>query len=640
MNDIIRLAIYGQIASDTTFGFTYPEPFNPAIPKPSDQWLNTIADPRDVRVFATDKAYSLWKSECGNYYAKIVPSKTDTRNGKLMLVLFIGKNKPTKGEAILNALDQLTTLLIDEGRTADKTAIDAILKGLQISLTADYATTSAATAQGKIFRTYQTRQELATILQFPNQAEYNGCKNLLIVPAQSVQPGIPLNNLRQISSPILATYTIKNRFPNVSVNKPIAMQGDTIVITYSKTGYLPAVVACCIDGKPNGHIVYNGTEIIISDPATIRLPFRRGLKIRCVTSTGVQVSNIKVCGDNCKMDNTGMCIFDADKPQYRIRIAANGYYDSDEIIINDDDFMQGSITVKLTAQQKPVYLTVKDIYGNTKSGTVYIETDDPLYTALTHHQGTIDLAKGSSYDDDKEEKGGVMATIWKFGKWVVFLIIAVAIALCIFLLASGKDLSDMFGGDKESITPTEWTATDSIDNNGNLQEDSQQALEEADIQYMKDNDVWNMEYIKSDKYAFLMDALQNQNLEDIVSHEYKDCENINGYWEKIHSAISELKDEHSVRVTDEIKRCCQNNEVNITKLATSMTVLRERINKAQQEVKDMMDTNASAHSTPVAHSTPAKNGASSPAAPKPTPSKNLPKREESNQAAPPTSSGF
>jgi len=555
------------------------------MPTANDQWLRTIADPRDVRIFNTDKAYALWKSECGNYYAKIVPSKTDTRNGRLMLVLFIGKKKPIKGEVILNALDQLTTILIDENRTSDKVAIEGILKGLGAGLTPDVTIAPPPTSNTKAFRTYQTPQELITILQYPNQADYKGATNVLIVPSASVpQVGLPAN-FKLINSAILMSYSI-NRVPaGVTVNKNTVFAGDTIAIVYTKLGYVPQMVTCRIDGKPNSCIIYNGTEIIINDAATARVAFKKGVKLNVVSNTGSQLTAYKITGDQGRLDANGMLSFDQDKPQYKVRISANGYNTSEDIIITNEDFKDGVITVKLTPQQKAVSLTVKDIHGETKTGIVYVDSNSPIYSALSNYRGTINLAGGHGKDDgdDDDEEGGTFATIWKYAKWLVYFIVVAAVAFCGLWLWKGEDL---FGGDKVELPGNSIEVTDSLPEN---KTDDQTEIEKADEAYLKNNDTWTTDSIKSDKYAALMDAIFNQDIDGIISHDYKNCDNVNGYWSSIVSSCEKLNETQSEHVADKIVRCCMNNEVEIDKLASALTTLSHTIDVATNEVGQMTD---------------------------------------------------
>lgn len=111
-----KIALYGQIDNDSKYGFTYPDNFNPINMAPKDEWLRSVIEPRDARVFKTDEPiYTIWKNEHGNYYATIVPNKKDSRNGYLILALFVGKMQVKSGKTLVGILTELIHMIIEQG---------------------------------------------------------------------------------------------------------------------------------------------------------------------------------------------------------------------------------------------------------------------------------------------------------------------------------------------------------------------------------------------------------------------------------------------------------------------------------------------------------------------------------------------
>ena len=102
----INIAVKGQIvgtggADDTGLSFTLTT-------SPSQNWLNSLFDPRDARNFTPQgqEAFALWSNSNGNYYAIIFPSN-DGRNGRLMMVININGYMSQDGNVVINTLRQL-----------------------------------------------------------------------------------------------------------------------------------------------------------------------------------------------------------------------------------------------------------------------------------------------------------------------------------------------------------------------------------------------------------------------------------------------------------------------------------------------------------------------------------------------------
>ena len=181
-----KIALYGQADNDTKFVYTYPDRFNPSFVTEQDNWLKSVGDPRDARVFKTDRVYALWTNAYGNYYAVLVPNKSDTRNGYLILTLFVGRMEPLSGDVVVRMLDRLQHLIIIEG-VRDSRQVAAVLAEFEPLFRPDpFAASRQDHLLQKAFRRYHNQAELELLLQYVHQADYVRYPRILMVPASAV----------------------------------------------------------------------------------------------------------------------------------------------------------------------------------------------------------------------------------------------------------------------------------------------------------------------------------------------------------------------------------------------------------------------------------------------------------------------
>lgn len=198
----IKLALYGQVDNDTRIAYTFPEKYVPENPASADPWLRGLFDPRDARNFNTEKVYVFWHiKDQGNCYGMIIPSRGDSRDGRLLIALFVGPNVVRDGRKLITAFTALEDVFgTRKNFNPESAEIAKILS--QITLAPDQLRTRG-NASGDIgYRPYTGIDELAKILSNCDQKSYFPMRRILFVD-RSALPPIHSAGYTEITAPIV-----------------------------------------------------------------------------------------------------------------------------------------------------------------------------------------------------------------------------------------------------------------------------------------------------------------------------------------------------------------------------------------------------------------------------------------------------
>lgn len=101
--------------------------------------------------------------------------------------------------------------------------------------------------------------------------------------------------------------------------------------------------------------------------------------------------------------------------------------------------------------------------------------------------------------------------------------------------------------DDMEVEPREMAMEEPVEVDDDSYVLEQVALEEEDLEYLKRNDVWKKEDIKSDLYRHLYEAIEQGDIDALLSHDYSQLpsgnNNLNGYWQHICNDLTKLKNE-------------------------------------------------------------------------------------------------
>ena len=554
----IRIALYGQFDNDTKFAFTYPDDFNPALAGPKDAWLKSIRDPRDAREFNAERIYTLWKDVEGNYYGVIVPNRNDTRNGYILLTLFVGTQLPTSGHVIINALQQLEQMLITEGQR-DKQLVGQYVDSIRHFFVTDISVPATTQkVQTRAFRLYDDELELADLLLYPNQQEYAPFARILLVPKKNA-PQNALVNYQELHNTIRHSYTV-NTPDGVKVDKRSVVDGTTMVITYSRTGFSP--VSYKVTVKSIGSRLYSvsGSTITVKSAEEAGINFSRKARLDIRSSkTSQPLSMVTV--DGMQMQNgTDLELGDQEVKEYKI--SAPGYAPA-TVRVSLAEMVQKNFVLTAYLEPKDENMRViATIDGKKVEGSVRIAQDDKLYPYLreTHnYEVKIDRRKGGN---TAAATGSGSSNNW------LKLLLALVAGLIIGFLIAGALSSSNDDDDDDNVTTTPANVVNRNDNKTDKnkgQEDKerdedfdddededdadaqeQAAFEQEDLKYLKEQDIWKKSEIKSDKYKKFYAALENGDIDALLTHYYSQLPigdiKSNGWWMKTRDALKRIKE--------------------------------------------------------------------------------------------------
>lgn len=589
MNDM-KIALYGQFESDTKFGFTFPDEFNPALNRPEDAWLRNVGDPRDAREFErAQRIYALWKSVEGNYYATIVPNVHDTRAGYIMLMLFVGRRVPTSGHDLITAMNVLEQKLIGE-ELRDRQAVAQLLQSLHCEFTKDNTlpTNNVVKSRLKAFRTYSNEAELADIFLYPNQMEYEQFNRVLLVPREAMTQ-MPIN-FQELNFPIRHTYNVECP-QGVTANRFTTYDGDILEITYSRPTYADTTVQEPVQPAGSKHYIVSGPRLIVRSAEETGVQFVRRVRLDIRSAKTRQPLPV-IFINGTRVNGTEVNISDGD--EVNLTITAPGYRDETVKRPISAIIQAGYLISALLKPEEQDVSIMARCEGRMAEGHVSMSVDDPLYRYLTdkrNYEVHIERKPSTAAMTVTGSKGHQPATAKKDSSMIKMLI--AALAGIIIGLILGLVVSYIFNSDKDDERPV-MTVTEPDDDNSDDNADAQptpkqreaqlqqereeqERLEQADLTYLKRNDTWCMDSIHSVLYSGLYDMIVSANLEDINSHPYNTTDHPNGYWQQVVKNVNTIlnsgNDTKINRCRDEFFRFTASGSCNLKKLNDALIVL-------------------------------------------------------------------
>lgn len=610
MNNIIRIAIKGQVDNDTRIIF--PNDFNPAN-NPANDWMKSIADPRDdARDFIADRIFVYWKSaDAGNFYGIIFPSPVDSREGLLIAVINSGRYLIKSGTAVRNAL--LSAVNVVSGRLRSGTPISkedmsSISTALEQKLVPDTMAIDMSVSNQKAYRKLDSDADADRFFEFPNQTEYAKFKRIFGIVKGDLKRDLatPVPGLTELKSPIKVAYRIDtNTQPtDVTIYQYAISAGEKLKITYTKPGFAQTNKEVLIDGISNNYIQYSGTEIHLNDASTAGIIFNRTMKVNVRDEMDRAIRAFTTSPyDNL---NGTISVPDNGNEWYEIKIEAKGYK-SENVNFKQEDLLIGSITVKLTPVTDTICLYIKT--GNSlMSGDVTVKGNSPIYQTLTKVSQTQPLSFSKSTQDYPGKKGnepdsGEIRFYKKLCKILFGIVLAFALTIIVLLIfhPSAKPATSATPGAVVTETITETTYTPEISPNTLPAEGVNPKIEENnrqhDIEYLKKYDIWKYNDIITEKYKQLFGLIVNQQISEInITDYFNDNDLINGYLndEKIGLIYlyAMLKDRDKEKeAKDILRRYATKKSINLKKISTELSKLSNPGNPTTQgentEVQDV-----------------------------------------------------
>lgn len=494
MNEnIIKIAVNGQVGNDTRVVYTWPDAFDPARFSARDEWLRSLYDPReDSRGFTGNRFYALWKNAVGNYYSLIVPNAQDARAGWLMLTIYTGRCIFNDGHSVMEAFGALEPLLLS-GRPVDNARVAQVVAGLGDKLDADPGRPFTGASRQKGFRTYASQQDVETFFAWPNQSDYTAFQRIVLVPASGVAL-TPPQGFVPINTPIRRSFAVYTTQPGIEVSKTFVEQGEMITINYQRPTFLPETRQAVVNGQPCALLAYEGRRLRILTPEEAGISFRRGVRLKClagqkpVTAFWVELDGVQLG----RQQGSDLFILPTVQDAYRLTVRSHGYKDT--TILVQPAHLSGAV-VKVPLQKAPA------------------------------------PPKRSSGKKDQ------------LGLWI-------AIAACVVVLGvAGVSAAYFFEwGPFAKEVPEDKKQAD-VDGSAGYDAVEQGKLEKVDQAYMKTHDEWNVDSIHSQKYKQLVGLLKSGEIDKIAdaAGTWFPEGNVNGYWKKFEEMIAKLPEGTGMR---------------------------------------------------------------------------------------------
>lgn len=483
MNEnIIKIAVNGQVGNDTRVGYTWPDAFDPARFSARDEWLRSLYDPReDVRGFAGNRFYALWKNSVGNYYSLIVPNAQDARAGWLMLTIFTGHCIFADGHSVMGAFSALEPMLLS-GRPADSAAVAQVAGSLAAKLEADPGRPFNSASRQKGFRTYATQQDVEKFFAWPNQSDYAPFQRIVLVPSGSIGITLP-QGFVPINSPIKVSFAVYTTQPGINVSKTYVEQGETLNISYQRPTFLPESRQVVVNGQPCALVAYEGRRLRVLTSEEAGINFRRGVRLKCLDGQK-EVPSFWVALDGVqlnKQQGSGLFILPTVRDTYRLTVCSHGYKDAN-IIVPADQLSRAVVKVRLEKMPAPRRSAGKN---------------RPM------------------------------------GPWVgiaAFVAVLGLLGVCAFFFFGPSEETQPAESPKEEVvTPSDGAA-------------ERARVEQRDIAYMKASDEWMESAIQSQRYKDFLSLLKDGNVEVIASQRgtWFPADGVNGYWKTFDNRLSNV----------------------------------------------------------------------------------------------------
>ena len=605
MNTAIKLIdVFGQFENQ---GTDHYYTFLPSGEAPTG-WKTVMKDPRNEVAANLQKCYVTWCTATDWWIAKMVRNPHDSRGGFAMLSLCIGPNRPLDGEKAAFVLDHLAQFFIIEKHWDDADAKKELINQEQNLILTPCALrkfVEPTAAINSAYRSFDTKEQLGWYLSFLPQPGYEAFSRIFFVP-KNESDRMPVKCLDE-SLPLKKIYLLKYPDDNC-VSSPMRyeiMDGEDLKIVYNKYGLKP-VERIITGGKNTECALVSGTEMQIMAEKDVKgLVHDRVITIKCQDKDGNvikrfrlnnytrQHSVVRIKGDQVVL------------PENFSELAVV------EVIPDDNRYETGKVNLG-KENTIIVKLKLKDYKVVFRMGNEVFETNRTMNPAMAK-------SKWSSFDSDVDNTKKIIyfrahgkptenqqphTPIEKppFFPWLKCLNICLLALLLCYGIYAGISAWGMHKTPWPFNGNTEVKAENDNNNNGNQnlvqpeqeeidkQEENEQIdsaeMVQHDIDYLKDNDEWVRDDIKSKKYQNMFDNIVNGRYEELIAqNDSLFGENVrqNGYYKDIIKRLNILVEQG------------ENGKLN-----EALTIMKNgdsdgsiNIKEVQKKIKEIMTDNQS-----------------------------------------------
>lgn len=524
-----------------------------------DFHLRSCSD--DMRNISTNRAYNLRIYPDGkNMQASLIEA---TDEGFIEYAILINTSHVTiNGEKLVEQLTKLSSayekLAAKDVKPSEnrqfQTAVEAIHQTLSTDTLPGYPMPLKVAGKSEetpltYYMNYKTLGEISTLLRYPDQEFFNLTSSIYLIP-DTVHPAYP-QNCKHIHSLVLRTFKIKS--PQ-GYEYGQVKEGESVRINLKgKEGMLPMTTDVKGDvTKPSPYGYFDtATNTIRIDERTIKFYYELKFFVK-YNGRLLRSSIIRYHGDQLMPDSNGC---------YLIKVYEDQVNDAGYIHFSCENMKNADIQVTpgIVKQQEYVYtpepqheltrVTLDFGDGRPIETMVDVGTNDRLFNQLNN-------GKVKGYEVTKDVDGYKMhiprklTKTSKFALRLLKFLMMVAMTLAAYAFAAW-----LFNGKwpwpiSYSTTPTakHVKQKQKVDNEGNVtmvdqpeadagliidDNEDQYSLEEEDRDYLRYNDVWRKDSLKSSKYKDIISVIYNGNISEMKMRKLNQDVIDNYHWTQI-----------------------------------------------------------------------------------------------------------
>ena len=390
-------------------------------------------------------------------------------------------------------------------------------------------------------------------------------------------------------------------------------------LTFKKEGFNSKTVDYIV-GNPDKYIAQidsNKCEITLNSAQVANIKFSKCIHLQCYTESNQRIPIIVTLAEESEKEY-GFKIIRTNNPKYSgdLIVPENlpkdakcilecTHYEKETLPTDDLKKSNNSLSSRIVFKGKKISVTLrlfeKDYQIAEKISLKELEKlkNEGFYEAFGNKAFITLPAKRKEYPPTppKPSAPNTFAKFLQFmgGIFCISIIVYILFALiCVCIDKTPWPFEQK--NQQELTTPADSTfsnKTDEQDYTYNKDADN----EEADQKYLKKEDTWNKDRLKSSKYKALLNALASGNIQEVIDiHDQTlgtlTSSQINGHWSKIIEALKEISDELDKKklATNELKRISNNGTINLSELRSSLEKICNVSNSAINKPAESKET--------------------------------------------------
>lgn len=620
MKQIQIIDIFGQNRSQgTAHIYTYPQG------RIVGNDLQYFMDPRTYfEGLNVQEIFRICCTNVGWWISIIKKNPNDSRNGYAMLSLCLGFNRPRNGAQVINILRNAFDYFVVKEQYVD-TLAETWLQSIVIDTETCPATAfklpsaSAASPKSAAYRTYKSEKELALAMTYIAQKDYIKYSSVYLLDENVAKTNIAIAGYLGRLHNVTEEIRIRREFrikasTDCTPSTDKAYEGEKIKLTFYKEGFNLETVDYIV-GNPNNlaQVDSNKCEITLNSAQVANIKFSKCIHLQCYTESNQRIPIVTLAEESEKKygfkirtsnsNYSGDLIVPENLPKDAKCILECTHYEKETLPTDDLIKSNNSLSSRIVFKGKKISVTLRLFEKNyqiaEKISLKELEKlkNEGFYEAFGNKAFITLPAKGNTPTPPKPSAPNTFVKFLQFmgGIFCISIIVYILFALiCVCIDKTPWPFPQE--NQQELTTPADSTfsnKTDEQDCTYNKNADN----EETDQKYLKKEDTWNKDRLKSSKYKALLNALASGNIQEVIDiHDQTlgtlTSSQINGHWSKIIEALKEISDELDKKklATNELKRICNNGTINLSELRSSLEKICNVSNSAITQPAESKET--------------------------------------------------